>query len=472
MVPEQLELSTLQGMVAELQTLSASVLGSRAQFASDAGITFNGGRNVFQSLGYKRVLLPQDYRSRYMRNAVAARVVETLPRATWRAGGELVEDEDPEVSTTFEESWDALNTRLNIWSMFQRADILCGLGRYAVILLGAPGKINEPLVTCKPQDLAYLMAFSEEDAPITAFEMDEKNPRFSLPTQYSLRRVIKLNQSVQPPLVGGGQPVHWTRVIHIADGLLDDNVFGLPRLERVWNLLDDLEKVTGGGAEAFWKRADAGMHIALDPMLKPKAEDLTALKQQIRDYVDGLQRVLTTRGVEVNTLSSNVADFKGPADAILEQVSAGSSIPQRLLMGSERGELASTQDRDNWADRVSDRRYEYAGPRVVRPFVDRLVQLGVLPKPTAGAVAYEVVWPEVQHLDEAAKAEVAYKLAWMNERMPGVITAEEIRDRILDLPPVSAATKLLAASARFMRKFSVLRKADRVKVLTKDDRAA
>jgi hypothetical protein len=431
LVPDSPELRTL----ANLRTLS-TVLQQRNIFAGDAGLTFNGSRDLYRALGYKRVLLPRDYRSRYLRNGIAARIVEAAPKSTWRAGGELVEDEDPDTLTAFEEAWDELNKRLKIWSVFQRTDILCGMGRYAIIVLGAPDDMNAELKKLRPEELMYLSPFSEEDALITRFETDVASPRFGLPVEYMLRRTHISMASIQPPALMPGRPIHWSRVMHVADGLLDDHVYGVPRLERIWNLLDDLEKVVGGGAEAFWKRADAGMQLKLDPTVRADPKDLDAVKQQIEEYTDGLRRVLTTRGVDITPLSSNVADFSSPVKAIMDQISASTGIPSRILTGSERGELASTQDRANWEERVADRRYEFAGPQVVRPFIDRMIELGVLPEPKT----YEVRWPDIRNFNDDERAAIAAKWAEINSKFGGVVVlANEIRDRVLGMQPLTPA---------------------------------
>jgi hypothetical protein len=420
-------------ILANLRTLS-TVLEQRGAFAGSAGLTFGGSRDLYRALGYKRVILPRDYRTRYLRNGIAARIVEAAPKSTWRAGGELVEDEDPNTLTDFEQAWDDLNRRLKVWSTFQRTDILCGMGRYAIIVLGAPGDLNTELKQLKAEELLYLSPFSEEDAMITRYETDITSPRFGLPLEYMLRRTNISMTTIQPPSLLPGRPVHWTRVQHIADGLLDDHVFGVPRLERIWNLLDDLEKVVGGGAEAFWKRADAGMQLKLDPTVKADTKDLEKVKQEIEEYTDGLRRVLTTRGVDITPLSSNVADFGSPVQAIMGQISASTGIPSRILTGSERGELASTQDRANWEERISDRRFDFAGPQVVRPFVDRMIELGVLPEPES----YEVRWPDIRSFNDAERAIIAGQWAAINGSFGGiVVTANEIRDRVLGMEPLS-----------------------------------
>jgi hypothetical protein len=141
----------------------------------------------------------------------------------------------------------------------------------------------------------------------------------------------------------------------------------------------DLEKVVGGGAEAFWRRADRGMQLDLDPTIDVSQEQKDAMKVQLEEYEHELRRILTTRGVKINELGSDVADFKSPVDAIMALISAGTGIPQRVLMGSEQGKLAAKQDRANWDNRVTDRQSDFAGPLVLRPFIDKMIAIKALP---------------------------------------------------------------------------------------------
>lgn len=414
------------------------MLGSVAPFtrralANVAGMTFEGFRDLYEALGYQRVLKPIDYRARYLRNGIAARIVESLPMETWRGdGGELIEDEDPDVSTEFEKAWDDLSQKLNIWSAFMQLDILAGLGRYSVMLIGAPGDLSTPLTRQKgPEKLFYVTSFAEDDAPIESFDLNLESPRFGSPTFYQLKRVNAATGTKE--LI---KRVHWTRILHVADGKLDDNVFGIPRLERIWNNLDDLEKITGAGSEAFWLRAHQGYQFDLDKDMQLSPEGEKDLKAETDEFANGMRRMVRTRGVKLKTLGSDVADFSRPVDAILTLISGAVGIPKRILIGSERGQLASMQDRTNWHDRVNDRRVAFAGPYVVRPLVDRLIEYGFLPKPAK----YEVRWPQIQNLDEIEQATVAKEWAAINGAFGGngiVVTADEIRDRILGLPALT-----------------------------------
>jgi hypothetical protein len=426
------------GPMSALRNL-ASVLAERSGLAALAGITFDGARDLFIALGYKRQLRPTDYISRYRRDALAQRIVEALPKETWRAGGELVEDEDPDTDTEFEQAWEELAQRLQVWPTFLKADILAGLGRFALVLIGAPGDLKDPLPdSLAPEDIVYLTAFGEDDITIRELDTDPASINFGMPASYSVNRIgggISISGGV-PGLVGTDKRtiVHASRCIHIADGLLTDRIFGKPRLEGVWNLLDDLQKVVGGGAEAFWRRVHQGYHFDLDKDLANLSPtDIAAIQQKAEDFANGFTRTMATKGMTANVFGSDVANFNPQIDSIVGLIAGSTGIPKRILMGSERGELASSQDRTNWNDRISDRRTAFAGPQMVHPFVDLLIERGALPEPKE----YKVRWPEIQFLTEEQQATVAVQWSQLNKNLgEAVVSGNDIRDRVLGLKPL------------------------------------
>lgn len=419
----------LNGAAQDIHQIEAIRLASdildRAKFGAKAGLTFGGKRDLYEALGYPRILTPLDYRGKYTRGGIAARIVEAFPKATWRGGAELVEDEDPEIITDFEDQWDLLNKRLNIWDTLYRTDVLAGLGTFSVLLIGAPGNMNEELKLNGPQDILYLLPYGEDETTIQSYETDPTNPRFGQPIFYQITRKTTLNVSLV-------RSVHWSRVIHVADGILDDPIHGTPRLEKVWNYLDDLEKVVGGGSEAFWLRVFKGLIFSVDPDMKFEEGELKKFKDQAEEFGHKLRRTMAARGFDVKDLGSDVANFNNQVTALISLISGASEIPQRLLLGSERGELASSQDKENWNVRVQDRRDGFAN-RTTRSLVDRISQFGGIEAPED----YEIRWPELDDLNDIERADVAGKLAGLNSTMgETVITGAEIRDKILQWDPL------------------------------------
>lgn len=424
----------------QLRSLTSTLI-QRAQWLTRHGITFNGARDAYAALGYERDLTVIQYRQRWERGDIAARIIECAPLATWRGSGEIVEDDDPDSTTEFEEAWDDLNERLKIWSVLQRADILAGIGRYSVILLGGKGDLSSELEKGKPEDLLYLQPFAEDDATILAYDTKADSPRFGLPTAYQLKRV----RSAAVMSEAFGRSIHWSRIIHVADKAIEDNVFGEPRLKRVWNRLDDLDKVVGGGSEAFWLRANQGTQFDLEPDMQISPEEEAKLKEEVDEFVNGMRRFVRTRGMKIKTMGSDVANFDPQADRILSLIAGAIGIPKRILIGSEMGQLASSQDRSNWRDQIQDRRSGWAEPMVVRPLIDRLTQYGYLPTPAE----YHVRWPTIQYLDESERADIAVKWANVNQSYGGEVVVEpnEIRDQVLGLEKLEKRAEAIVEPA-------------------------
>jgi hypothetical protein len=168
------------------------------------------------------------------------------------------------------------------------------------------------------------------------------------------------------------------------------------------------------------------------------SEDAKALSDEIDEYQHQLRRVLRTRGVKVDTLGSEVADPRGIFQTLLSDLAASTNIPQRILIGSEAGQLASEQDRANWADYIERRRKVFGQPYILKPTLRALEGLGYLSKDTADKATWE--WPEAFHTSpleesniEAAEARAVVNLTRRNQYGNPLISDEEAR-RMLKFP--------------------------------------
>lgn len=424
--------------VAELRDLSGALspLVARAEYARLAGKTHGGDRDMYAALGYPRTLSFRDYWEEYMRGGIAERIIEAYPRATWTGGASIVDrpetgpvvDAETEVVTPFEEAITPLFRRLEVWPMFRTADTLAGVGRYAILVIGAPGKLGSPLEQATAEDLQWLAPYAEDRVRFNEADIDtdEHSPRFGLPKNYR----VKISDQLE-------KDVHWTRVIHFAENRLDSRIYGKPVLRGCFNYLIDLHKITGGGSEAAWKRMDPGLHIDIDPTIELDETGEELLEQEVDEYVNDLRRTIRTRGTKVTPLFANVAAFGSNVDSIVELISATTGIPQRILTGSETGQQAGTSDRNNWNDRVRERRRDHADP-IVFEFIDRLIRLGAVPEPEN---VVQTRWPDVESMDESQKARAISAIAAANQAHflaegKVIMTSNEMRDIILRLGPL------------------------------------
>jgi len=377
---------------------------------SREGYQYGTDRNLYQVLGYKRDVGYKDFWESYRRFGIAHRIISAMPKATWGDGFSLAEDEDTENDTEFEKKWTCVARSTNIVHYFERADRIAGIGQYGLLLIGLNDgkKLKDAVVpksirTDGPDNgILYLRPISENNAEIREAEQSKSSPRFGRPISYNI--TVKAGDT---SLEAGTLEVHHSRVIHIAENLDEDEVFGTPRLRPVYNLLFDLAKVTGATAEVYWKGAYRGMHVDVDPewalgdIDTSRSEVLSELKANLEEYDHGQTRWIRTQGVKVTPLVGEIPNPKHAAGVIIQMISGTTSIPTRILIGSERGELASTQDEVNWNTRIEERRGQFAEPSIVRTFVDRLIEWGILPE----VDDYTVVWPSLFKLDDKEKAQ-------------------------------------------------------------------
>ena len=243
--------------------------------------------------------------------------------------------------------------------------------------------------------------FGEKSAQITTFVADPKDKRYGKPLLYTIESAEVNNGSVQSSV--SYVKIHHSRVIHITDDPLESEIYGTPRLEVVFNRLMDLEKLIGGDAEMFWRGARPGYEGKVDKEYQMTEEMKEDLKDQIDEFENNLRRILVNEGVELKSLAQQVVDPANHVDVQIQMISAVTGIPKRILTGSERGELASTQDSSEWKDYVQARREDHAEPNILRLFVDRLIELQVLPKPEED---YDVKWSDLYSMSEKARVEI------------------------------------------------------------------
>jgi hypothetical protein len=445
-------------------------------------------RDIEEECGHPKVLTTSDFKYAFERGDIAQRVVSVLPTESWAHDPEVYETEDAE-ETKFEKAWIALEKEQHIYSHLGRVDILSGIGRFGVLMLGLDdgGELSQPVGTITGRDkaerlsgehkLLYLRPFDESLVRVNKIETDVHHPRYGQPTEYNIDFAdTTLGIQADPAAVTSTvtKAVHWTRIIHICDNRTNSEVFGLPRMQVVFNRLLDLSKIAGGSGEMFWKGGFPGLSLESTPIdgVLPTI-DVTATKEQMEAYMNGLQRYIATAGMQVKSLSTQIADPTAHMESQIRLIAMAIGVPWRILMGVEVGQLASEQDLSIWNRRLMRRREAYISPFVIAPLVDRLIQLAVLPE--LGEEGYQIYWPDLNAPSDEQKATVAEKrtnaiskyvqggcdqlvdpqhyltlvLGFTDEEAESII--EEVGDRMIETDPEAEAEReleLAQAAAR------------------------
>lgn len=429
----------------EIMSLT-STIAQRYRLATVMGKQFDGRRDMYHILGYPLQIDFLKYMEKYTRQDICGRIVDLPANDTWRRPPVIKDgDEDssqPDPKSPFLLGLKYLVSRRQLWHYLQRLDRLTGIGRYGVLMIGTTGidPLDKPVLNNSLKthtDVIYFSVFSEGSSTITNLVDDPHNERFGLPESYTLQMGTGLKS----------ETVHWSRTLHVVEDPLEDEIYGRPRLERVFNRLEDLLKLIGGGSEATWKNMDRGLHADVREGFVAEEDDQSAMQDEIEDYINGLQRFIRTQGVDIKPLGSDVVDPTGLFGAIIGLIAAAADIPQRILLGSERGELASSQDQATWGGRIASRQTSFAEPFILRPLIDRLIAYGVLPAPKSGS--YQVKWLSLFEMSDKEKAETAEKIANAVAKIAPagatdlVIGPDEFRERVMGWPKREIEASLL-----------------------------
>lgn len=381
--------------------------------AANIGVTHNGARDLYAILGYKKQLDFDDYLWRYKRQDIATRVVTAFPSAVWSMKPKVFDSDSSEIDTPFEAAFKEMVVKNKLYHYLSRGDKLSGIGRFGIIVLGfADGKrLSAKLVKRPGMKLIYMRPYHEGSVKIKSYNQDTTSERYGLPEIYSVKTAINeiantdVAQATVTDSIQSEIEVHWSRVIHLLPELGSENdIYAEPRLKNVYNRLQDIETVAGGGAEMFWRGAFQGLAFKNDEGATMTAESKQALTQEIDEYVNNMKRYLKLQNMSVDSIETKVADPKNHFDMQMTLISAARGIPKRILLGSERGELASNQDESNWLARVDERRVDHAELLILRPFIDRMIEYGVLPEPKR---PYNVEWPDLYSASGIDKAKIA-----------------------------------------------------------------
>jgi len=413
-------------LVAENMALAANVMTTNEQIGHrlflQRALTGNAygevntdpsNRDYYGQFGYPQAVTKEQYQRLYDRNPLASRAVRLFPQECWQTHPGVFDKDAPAESSFEEEFQDTVKTH-GVWETLERADILSGIGAYGIILFGLDDDmpLDAPVAEYNTEgcrhNLLYMRVFPHSMVRISSFCMDPSSPRFGNPEIYSIQQRPMADFEMESTSEFSTMNVHWTRILHVVDNRETSEIFGVPRLQLVYNLLLDVEKVLGCAGEMFYKGTYPGYALTTKNTGIPQRWNYGELERKFAELHNGYQRFIGIEGADITALPSMYSEPSGLLDQYVQMMSIAYGVPDRILKGSERGELASGQDAVLWEARVQGRRNNYCIPRIVRPFVNRLLKYGVVSSPYNND--YSIEWEGAGSKDPGASADYANKL--------------------------------------------------------------
>lgn len=381
----------------------------------------------------------------YTRNGIAAAGVDKTVLKTWQDNPQIWETEDPK-ETALESDIRQRLDDLRFWQAVMEADRRSLVGKYSGLILrfADSKRFNEPVDTVPGglDGLVEVIPAWEEQLRVAQWDTNELSENYGEPTmfQFNEAAVDPNENKIRSFDVHPDRVIIWSR---------DGTVHGRSALEPGFNDLLDMEKIKGAGGEGFWKNAKSSPILTVDKDADIKAmaeamgvapdEVADKMDEQVRDWQRGFDRLLMLQGMQADspavTLPTNPDQFfMGP----LQSFAASLGIPVKILVGSQTGERASTEDADEWNQTNMARRSNIARPNIMRT-INRLERVGILPKRD-----WHLHWTDLTESSISEKIERADKMASINQKMLAgsfggsiVFTEDEIRG-VVEMEPLTA----------------------------------
>lgn len=385
---------------------------------------------------------------RYCRNGIARAGVDKSVFKVWQDAPFVLEAERDgsqrlisDAETPLEKEIRQRFGDLRVWQQLAEADRRALVGGYAgLILRFADGqRFDQPVerVGGGLDGLVEVIPAWRGQLEVASWDDDQGSDTYGHPKMFAFNEAA----------IGGKQgqarafQVHPDRVIIWSR---DGTVHGRSLLEPGYNDLLTLEKVVGAGGEGFWKNAKSAPVLQLDKEARIEAmaeamgvkpEDVVdKISDQVEGWSRGFDKLLMLQGMEAKSLGVTLPSPEHFFAIALQCFAASVQMPLKILVGSQTGERASTEDADEWSRTCMSRRSNEAIPNI-KALVNRLERVGILPERD-----WYIDWSDLTETSPEAKLQRADKMADVNVKMRDsgelVFTPEEIRAEV-DREPLS-----------------------------------
>ncbi len=373
--------------------------------------------DLYTKLRYDKKIDPEQRVELWERHPIAQTIVERPPKDTWRKPPKILNENDEEIDPPFIKKNELIKTS-------RKADRLQRLHGLAIIIIGTRNEFLEEPPTNNP---TYLEVYSVKDLSSEGWEVekDRSSENYGEPVKWFIEEEEETLE------------IHGNRVLPVAELTLEHDLDSYSALDPNFNALTNISKVLGGNSEAHYQRGLSPLYFNFENELRESDE--LALNHEMKKFRTGLTDYIALADAEVSELSGDPSSIKENIELNLGFISAHTNIPKRILIGSERGELASTQDEANYYGYIDHRRSLIAEEMILRPY------LNFLEKNYGFEGFSRIEWPSLFELNEVEKSKILMNkasalknlISAINNLNPGkdshlVYSEEEIRNLLGD----------------------------------------
>jgi hypothetical protein len=397
----------------------------------------------YRDFGYPDIIDFQLLYDMYQRNSLARAAVDKTTRKTWQDPPWLLEkprdgsEGAVKKETRLEKAIRQHFSDIRFWTKLMEADRRSMVGRYgAVILRIADGKkTEEPLtkVSGGLDALVDIIPVWEGQLRVTQWDNDTMSLTYGEPMMFEYDEgKVGATDGASPADQGRNRrlTVHPSRLFIWS---MDGTMFGDPALKSGFNDLITLEKITGSGGEGFWKNAKQAPILEMDKeadinkmaraMGVPVEKIADIMNEQAANWQKGFDELLMLQGMTAKLPKIVLPDPEHFYMNSLQSFAASFDIPLKVLVGTQTGERASSEDASQWNQTCNFRRKNTIIPNILQ-IVKRLEDCGILKENPE----WFIDWTDLTESTMLEKIDRAGKMAKVNKDFGDIVfMPQEIR---------------------------------------------
>lgn len=404
---------------------------------------FSGAKhNHYKDFGFPEIVeFPLLY-GLYERNSLAKAAVDKTTRKTWQDPPWLLEkprdgsEGATKKETRIEKAIRQHFTQIRFWTKVMEADRRSQVGRFAAVILRVADGLptSDPLGTVSNglEGLVDIIPAWEGQLRINEWDIDPMSMTYGDPLMFEYNEgEIGFGSSVAAQQGRSRRlTIHPSRlIIWSPDGTMD----GDSALKAGVNDLLTIEKIVGAGGEGFWKNAKQAPILEMDKeadiqkmakaMGVPVDKIAEVMNEQAAAWQEGFDELLMLQGMTAKLPKIVLPDPEHFYMNALQSFAASFDIPLKVLVGTQTGERASSEDASQWNQTCNFRRKNTVIPNILQ-IVRKLESCRVLKENPE----WFIDWTDLTESTMLEKIDRAGKMAKVNKDAADIVfTPMEMR---------------------------------------------
>lgn len=387
--------------------------------------------NIYGKESDDRDLYPDiddDTRERiFNRNPFANAAITQMTDDIWGSGFRIMPIDGAEESSVdaLRKAWDEIDRRTQLTIKLKDAWLESAKFGFGLVFLGfndAGEELREPVRRARGMTIESAAVRSSRQIKSFQFQDNPELPRFGEIEFYiPYADEIGKREELRNQQKEEGDPIHYTRVLHVVQQTVNNNPRGVSVIDPAYNALRQFDEITWGMSQSY-TRWGVGFPVIEHEM---NADKEVELRKDMRFHSRDVNGWLIRKGKA--TITWNQAPITSPKDFLepaMKVASAALGVPMQLVLGTDAGAISGSETNiKEYYGRVRSKQDNRAKP-LVRDLIRRLQEFKVLPDGE-----YDIEFPDPQFKDEDKEAQVDRIIAESASMLveAGILTPNEAR---------------------------------------------